>query len=176
MEIRKAKETDIDAITQIYSDIHTAEEQGEVTIGWIRGVYPTEQTARDALQRDDLFVMGDEGKVVGAAVINQCQVDVYAQASWEHEAKDEEVMVLHTLVISPKEKGKGYGKAFVSYYENYARERNCPYLRIDTNARNVNARKLYEKLGYREIDILPCDFNGIGGVNMVLLEKSLIEK
>lgn len=176
MEIRKAKETDIKAVAQIYSDIHTAEEQGEVTIGWVRGVYPTEQTAKDALARKDLFVMEDDGKVVGTAVINQRQVDVYAQASWEYDAEDEEVMVLHTLVISPKAKGKGYGKAFVAYYEEYAKEHNCPYLRMDTNERNTNARKLYKKLGYREIDVLPCDFNGIDSVNMVLLEKCLVEK
>ena len=171
MTVRKAKETDIGDISQIYSDIHTAEENGEVTIGWIRGIYPTEQTAIDSLKRDDLFVMEDNGKIVGAAIINQCQVDVYADAMWEYKAKAEEVMVLHTLVISPKSKGKGYGKAFVAYYENYAKGHNCPYLRMDTNERNINARKLYKKLGYREADVIPCDFNGIKGVNMVLLEK-----
>ena len=32
---------------------------------------------------------------------------------------------------------------------------------------------MYEKLGYREIGVIPTTFNGIEGVNLVLLEKAL---
>lgn len=46
-------------------------------------------------------------------------------------------------------------------------------LRIDTNAINSAARRLYAKLGYREADIVLCVFNGIPNVNLVLLEKKL---
>lgn len=173
MTVRKAVQADIPAVAEIFSDIHTAEEEGRVTIGWIREIYPTEATARAALERGDLFVMEDGGILVGTAVINQQQVDVYADGAWEHDAPAEQVMVLHTLVISPKAARKGYGRAFVAYYEDYARSHGCPYLRMDTNARNVNARALYRKLGYWEADVVPCVFNGIEGVQLVLLEKKL---
>ena len=46
-------------------------------------------------------------------------------------------------------------------------------LRMDTNAKNENARRFYKKLGYSEVGIVPCVFNGIDGVNLVLLEKKL---
>ena len=46
-------------------------------------------------------------------------------------------------------------------------------LRIDTNARNVAARAMYKKLGYKEIGIVPTVFNGIPDVQLVLLEKYL---
>ncbi len=173
MLIRKAEEKDIDAICDIYSDIHTFEEEGSVTIGWRRGIYPTRKTASDSIQRKDMFVMEDEEKVVGTAIINKTQVDTYYKASWEYDAGDDEVMVLHTLVISPYESKKGYGRAFVKFYEDYAIENNCRYLRMDTNEKNVNARALYRKLGYKEIGIIPCIFNGLDGVNLVLLEKKL---
>jgi ribosomal protein S18 acetylase RimI-like enzyme len=42
---------------------------------------------------------------------------------------------------------------------------------MDTNVVNKTARALYKKLGYEEIGIIPCDFNGIPGFQMVLLEK-----
>ncbi len=42
---------------------------------------------------------------------------------------------------------------------------------MDTNQKNTAARALYKKLGYREVDIRLCGFNGISGVNLVLLEK-----
>ena len=44
---------------------------------------------------------------------------------------------------------------------------------MDTNSRNARARAMYGRLGYREVGIVPCVFNGIRGVELVLLEKSL---
>lgn len=175
MIFRKAIQEDLSAIAKIYEDVHTEEESGQTTVGWIRGVYPTVKTAEASLLRSDLFVAEEDGIIVGAAVINQQQVDVYEGAVWEFPARASEVMVLHTLVISPKISGKGYGKAFVRFYEEYALSRNCPYLRMDTNVRNTRARAMYRKLGYKEVGTVPCVFNGIEGVQLVLLEKKLPE-
>lgn len=175
--IRKAALTDIDAIASIYDHIHTAEESGEATIGWIRGVYPERETALAALARGDLFVQTDEVQgesvVVGTAILNQEQVDVYEGAPWRYDVPDDQVMVMHTLVIDPFVKGRGYGREFAEYYEKYALENGCHYLRIDTNSRNTAARGFYKKLGYEEIGIVPCEFNGIPDVKLVLLEKRI---
>ena len=171
--IRKAVQADIPAVAAIYDKLHTEEEAGRVTIGWIRGVYPTEDTAWQALSRGDLFVQEDSGRIVGAAIINQTQVDAYYGGPWLYEAKDSEVMVLHTLVIDPDAAGRGFGKQFVAFYEDYAIQNGCKVLRMDTNSRNLRARAMYAKLGYREAGIVPCVFNGIAGVGLVLLEKML---
>ena len=171
--IRKAVEADIPAVAAIYEKLHTEEENGRATIGWIRGVYPTEETARQALAWDDLFVQEEGGHIVGAAIINQTQVDAYEGGQWTIGAEDTEVMVLHTLVIDPEAAGRGYGKRFVAFYEDFAREKGCKVLRMDTNCRNTRARAVYQTLGYREAGIVPCVFNGIRGVELVLLEKSL---
>ncbi len=173
MKIREAIKNDIDAIEAIYENIHDGEEKGLTTCGWIRGVYPTRKTAEDALKRNDLFVMEDENKIVAVAVINQNQMNDYKYAAWKHIAKDNEIMVLHGLAVDPHQKSKGYGRAFVAFYENYAKEHGCMALRMDTNVRNARARSLYQKLGYEEIDIVKCVFNGIPNVSLVCLEKYL---
>ncbi len=173
MIIRKAKQADIDEIEKIYDHIHDLEESGSVTIGWIRGVYPIRKTAEDSLSRGDLFVMEDENEIVATAIINQIQVPDYVKAGWKYAAEDDEVMVLHTLIVDPVHRSKGYGKAFVAYYEGYAKKHGCSELRMDTNARNTNARAMYEKLGYEEADIVPCIFNGIPDVMLVCLEKRI---
>ena len=98
--ITKAAAADLPAGAQIYEDPY---------IGWQSGVYPTLETARAALERDELFVQRRGEKVVGSAIINQTQVDVYAQAAWQYPAQDSQVMVLHTLVIDPSESAHGYG-------------------------------------------------------------------
>lgn len=186
--IRKATAEDIPAIAAIYDEIHDREEAGEVTTGWLRGVYPVQKTAEDAVARGDMYVqVVDEadsemvesdsatagGQVVGTAILNQLQVDVYADGEWQYPAEDSEVMVIHTLIISRKTDLKGLGSDFLAYYEAFALEHGCKYLRLDTNARNAAARAFYKRHGYKEIGIVPTVFNGIPGVDLVLLEKKL---
>lgn len=176
--IRKAVSSDLDAVVTIYNEIIQLQEVGAITVGWIRGVYPTKATAEEALRRKDLFVMEKDGVILGSAIINQIQVDVYAKAKWRYEVDAEKVWVLHTLTISPRAGKRGLGKQFIDFYESYALDHGCCALRMDTNERNHVARKLYKKLGYEEIDIVPTVYNGIPDVNLVLLEKQLgdIEK
>ena len=174
MIIRRARASDIDAIESLYNKILSKEEEsGKVTTGWERGIYPRRETAEEAIKRDDIFVMEDEEDIVGSGIINKEQVDVYEKAKWKYRAKDSEVMVLHTLVIDPDKSSKGYGKRFVEFYEDYARKNDCKYLRIDTNEKNKVARNFYRSLGFNEIDCIPCIFNGLQGVNLILIEKKL---
>lgn len=171
--IRKATESDIAGIVRIYDRILENEAAGLCQTGWIRGVYPTESTALDALQKGELFVCEEDGAIAAAAKINHEQVPAYADCAWANDAPDDQIMVLHTLVVDPAKNGHGCGKQFVSFYEDYALRHGCRFLRMDTNQRNTAARRLYAGLGYREAGIVSCDFNGIGGVRLVCLEKKL---
>lgn len=171
--IRKAEARDLDSIAAIFERIHDEEEAGRLTTGWIRRVYPVRATAEDALARGDLFVEEDGGRIAAAGIINQIQVPEYIDCSWEYDAPDEDVMVLHTLVVDPAAQGRGYARAFVRYYEEYAAAHGRPFLRMDTNERNVRAREIYARLGFREPGIVQCTFNGIPGVRLVCLEKRL---
>ena len=173
MQIRKATEKDIPAVAAIYDALLDREERGELTTGWTRGVYPTAQTAQDALRAGTLYVLEDEGRVAAAAKIDQTQMEQYARCAWRYDAAPEQVLVLHTLVVDPAVKGKGYGTAFVKFYEALGRDTGRPCLRIDTNARNTPARVLYAKLGYTEAGIVEGTFNGISGVRLVCLEKKV---
>lgn len=171
--IRKANLSDMDRIVEIYENIFRAQDRGELTVGWVRGIYPSRETAAQALELGELFVLEDGGKIAASAKINRTQGDEYRGADWSVDAPAEQVMVLHTLTVDPEWRGKGYGTQFVDFYEKYALENGCPYLRMDTNAINAPARRLYARLGYRESGIVPCVFNGIPGVNLVCLEKTL---
>lgn len=171
--IRAAQMRDVPAVAAIYADTHTGEEQGLTTIGWVRSIYPTEETASRACEMGELYVMEQDGVIVASARFNQEQEASYAKADWQLNVPPEKVLVMHTLVVAPSFKGQGCGRDFAAWYEETARKRGCTVLRMDTNARNAAARRLYKRLGYREAGIVPCTFNGIGGVNLVCLEKIL---
>ena len=193
MNYRKAYESDINAIAAIYEHTHDAEEAGLTTIGWIRSIYPKRETALAALERGDLYVavasaeemceaqrgdkfkrlMVSDGICIATAIINQLQVDVYADVDWSYAASDDEVLVLHTLAVDPAYRKCGCGRDFVAFYEKLAAEMGCKALRMDTNERNAIARRFYAGIGYREAGIVPTVFNGIPGVNLVMLEKAV---
>ena len=172
--IRKAVLEDIPQVAAIYDHILTEEEGGRTTVGWIRGFYPTEQTALEALEAGTLFVLERGGVVAAAAKIDQNQAPAYAGALWQNpNIPQAQVMALHTLVVDPAFAGMGCGTQFVRFYESYALEQGCTCLRMDTNAANTAARQLYARLGYREVGIIPCLFNGIPNMELVCLEKVL---
>lgn len=173
IKLRKAVYADVDGVEAIYNKVLTLEELGRVSIGWQRCVYPTRETARMAMRRDDLFVCEENGRLLATAIINHMQMDSYSDVEWKVKAEGDEVMVLHTLVVDPDASGRGIGSKFVEYYEQYAKSEGCKDLRMDTQAKNHAARRLYHDLGYEEIGTTQCEFNGIQGITLVLLEKPL---
>lgn len=171
--IRPANLSDLDRIEEIYNEIHDEIESGRAVIGWIRGVYPVRETAETSIRLREMYVMEQQGKIVACGRINRYQGPEYNDAAWSFEAGPDEVLVLHTLVVSPKCAGRGCGTEFALFYEDMARREGFKALRIDTNALNKPARALYKKLGYAEACIIPTSFNGIEGVNLVCLDKKV---
>lgn len=171
--IRKATQNDIEGIVKIYDAIIKKEEELSLCVGWKKGVYPTEDTAQKALNKNELYVLEEDNSIVAAAIINQTQVPEYKKCTWTDQVPDDEIMVLHTLVVDPEKSSKGYGKRFVEFYEEFSAQLGIKYLRMDTNAKNLVARKFYNKIGYKEVGVVESTFNGIKGVQLVCLEKGL---
>ncbi|MDO5409959.1 MAG: GNAT family N-acetyltransferase [Lachnospiraceae bacterium] len=171
--IRKAAEKDIRSIVKIYDAILKNEEAGRSSIGWVRGIYPTEETAREALEEKALFVYEKDGRIVAVAKIDQEQTPEYAECSWKYKAPDSKVMVLHTLAVDPAYARMGCGRKFVDFFEQYALENKCPYLRMDTNRTNTVAWEMYKKLGYREAGVIQCVFEAERAIHLVCFEKKL---
>ena len=98
--IRKATAADLDSVEMIYNDAHDAIETGRITTGWIRGVYPTRDSAEASLKRDDLFVLEDGGEILGTGIINRIQVDVYEGAQLPADKKS----MAFTVTFTPADK------------------------------------------------------------------------
>ena len=172
-EFRIACLEDLDAVEAIYGEIHTEIEEGRAVIGWKREIYPVRSTAEGAIHKGTLYLLVEDGVICGSAIIDQVQLPTYAGGKWKVPADDEQVLVLHTLAISPKAGGRGLGKAFMAFYEEEAKRRGCIDLRIDTNAKNQRARCMYAHLGYEEVGIIHCNFQGLPDIDLVLLEKKV---
>ena len=170
---RKAQEADLDKIAQIYSEIHDYEEANGPFTNWRRDLYPTRETAAQAIADGFMYVGEDEGEMFGASLLNNNQLDEYAKIPWEYPAENDEVGVIHTLVIRPSMSGRGYARKFVAWLEEEAARQGCKVMRLDTPMTNTPAKIMYPKLGYREAGVEFFNFLGQIEEDLVCYEKKL---
>ena len=180
MMIRKATTADAKRCLEIYNGVCDWETQNTILTDWDKNFYPTMETVSSALTRDDLYVLEDEvdgageSKIVACGIINQLQPDFYTAYNWKFPAAPNEVLVLHTFAVDVNRKGRGYGRFFMNFYEELARQIGCKVLRIDTTLTNLPAQALYKKLEFKVAGQIENDPNGIGHTIIFLgLEKKV---
>ena len=120
--IRLATEQDLPLVGGIYEEILAEEEKRPASFtNWQRGKYPTVEHARAALEAGTLYVAEEDGEVYGCVNLNGEQLAEYAALNWSVPADPEDVMVIHTLCISPRWAGRGKAREFVAFCGEEAR-------------------------------------------------------
>ena len=87
--------------------------------------------------------------VFAAVILNGVQLPEYDLIPWQFEAQAEQVMVIHTLVVSPRFSGRGKAREMVAFCEEESRRQGKTVMRLDTYEGNLPANTMYPKLGYR---------------------------
>lgn len=147
--IRNATVADLPGIGAIYEAIFDREDRGPVYTNWLRGTYPTADSARQVLEAGTLYVGEEDGALWGVVNLNGIQLPEYDQIPWTIPAEREEVGVIHTLCIHPGQSGKGYAKRMAAFCEETARAQGKTVIRLDTWEGNAPANHLYPSIGYR---------------------------
>lgn len=62
------------------------------------------------------------------------------------------VALLDELYVIPDQRNQGLGSAMLALVERTARERGCAWLEINVDGEDVDARRFYERHGYRNRD------------------------
>jgi len=171
--IRKATVDDLDAAERIYHEILDKEAATVSYTNWIKDKYPTRNDAMNALEADTLYVMEVDGQVVAVANLNHIQPPEYRNLTWEIAGEGNEVLVIHTLCVSPTYSGRGYAQQFVAFAEELGRQQNCKTIRFDTYEGNSPATALYTKLGYRIVGVTLFHFQDVIWENLRCFEKAL---
>lgn len=171
--IRKGTAADLDRAEEIYNEILDHQAATVNYTNWVKGLYPTRENARRALEAGTFYVMEDAGTVVGVANLNHIQPAEYANIRWTIPAQGEEVLVIHTLCIPPSCAGRGYARVFVAFAEALGRRQGCRCIRLDTYVGNLPAISLYTKLGYRDAGVTHFHFEQAIWEDLRCFEKSL---
>ena len=172
--IRRAAAADLDAICAIYSEIFAHERETERFTQWIEGVYPTRETAGRGIDAGTMYVLEESGAVRASVILNSFQPAEYYEIPWLYPVADEDVLVIHTLCVSPGFAGRGTGTRMVDFAAGVALGGGKRVIRLDTNAKNLPAQRFYLKNGYRLSGSHHALHEGVLDTELVYMERKLL--
>lgn len=111
--------------------------------------YPSKQIFEKDIERSELYVLEKAGQIIGTIVISIYMDDVYAQIDWL--TPDKENIYIHRLAVHPDFQGKGFARKLMDFAEDYAREKGCLSVRLDTFSKNKRNQMFYAARGYQKL-------------------------
>jgi len=140
MNIRKAIKDDIPDIISLTKDLAEIEHfEGYAT----PSTYYEKHLFGDNPQTE-CFLMEDQGDVIGMAMIFE-NLATYTGGI---------AVNLQDFIIHKDHRGKGYGKVFLQFLVNLAKERNYHSINWATYEWNKTARSLYDQFAETQTDVL----------------------
>lgn len=154
MNIRKGLISDIDNLENLYNNLNDYLEANINYPGWIKHVYPIRETAIKGIEEKSLFVVEDNGIILGSIILNQTPEDAYNQVKWKVDTDYSNIIVVHTLVTNPDFMNQGVASELINFTKQYSSALNMKSIRLDVSINNTAAISLYEKHGYEYIGIV----------------------
>src|SRR3954462_6666393 len=125
--IRRGQKEDLDMILEMVSG--TVEIMKEEHNDQWDEIYPTALIFEKDVQNGSLYVLEEEGRVVGSITVDQNEPIEYKGISWEEEGP---AYTFHRLVVNPHERGKGAALKLIAHAEEVAFHNRVPHMKIDT--------------------------------------------
>lgn len=151
MTIEKASMRDADELGRLYDAINDHLAASINYPGWKRDVYPVREDAVRAISEGTLFAARREACIAGTVILSHREEAGYAQADWGVSIAPEDLIVVHTLCVHPDWLGRGVGRELMAFTLDYAKALGMKAIRLDVNAKNTPAIRLYESLGFSYI-------------------------
>lgn len=137
MEFRKANQNDLCSILQLYHRV-----VGSPYCVWDEN-YPTWRDIQEDYENYNLFVMDDNGQIVGAiSIVLQNELD---ELDFWHERHALEIA---RVVVSPDRQGQGIAEKMVMNIEAEIKSRNYSAIHLLAAKVNLPAQAVYRKCGY----------------------------
>jgi len=150
MLISSATTDDIDELEKLYNELCDFLQNGTNYPGYLKGIYPTKETAEWGLKEGGLFVLKIDGDIAGSVILNNSDINkAYSQVQWGVDADDSEIVIIYTLVVHPAYMNRGVAMKLMDFAKEYAVRQNAKAIRLDVAVQNAPAIELYEKCGYK---------------------------
>jgi ribosomal protein S18 acetylase RimI-like enzyme len=111
--------------------------------------YPSKSAFVNDVERNELYVLETNDKVIGCIVISTYMDEEYIPINWL--TTNTKNVYIHRVAIHPDHQGKGFAQQLMDFAENYAIENNYTSIRLDTFSQNKRNQKFYELRGYKRL-------------------------
>lgn len=172
--IRLAMAEEYESVKTFYYNLIDDMETMEYHPRWQKGIYPSEDALRTALENKEMYVYVENYEIISAMRINHSATEGYSQIKWGIEAKEAETMLIHMLGVSLAYQGKGIAKEMVRYVIEKAKQEKQKTIRLDVLAGNIPAFKLYDSLGFQSVGEVMLFYEDTGLTNFTLYEYNLL--
>ncbi|MEP3210812.1 MAG: GNAT family N-acetyltransferase [Maribacter sp.] len=112
--------------------------------------YPSAAAFEKDIERDELFVLEVDKKIIGTVVVSTLVDEEYKPVKWL--TPNEQNVYIHRLSIDPDQQGSGYAQKLMDFAENRAKEQGFVSVRLDTFSQNKRNQRFYEKRGYQRLE------------------------
>lgn len=160
--IRKASAEDVVAMGEFYEDVCGYLQAHVNYPGWRKGIYPSQETAAEAVEEGSLYVAFKDGVIVGSMILRHRPETGYDTVNWKRELPYDKVLVIVTFAVHPDYSGQGIAGRMIEYAEELAGRQGIQSLRLDVVEDNIPAVRLYEKHGFEYMSIIDMGLEDIG--------------
>ena len=171
MFFQKAAAEEFETVRGFYWRLIDAMDQ--TTIGWKKGIYPTDEFLRESLDRGELYTLSDGDALCGCVILNSECNEGYAGMPWTRELAPDEVLIPHALAVDPAVQGRGCGRALVCGMLDLARSAGKKAVRLDILSGNDDAERLYTRSGFRFVQAKPMFYEDTGWTEYKMFELNL---
>ncbi len=148
MVIRICVKEDISLVGTFYEKVVKLLDEDINYPHWIRGVYPSEESAKKMTEKGAQYVCIQDGMIVGAFALNDEPQGSYRKGQWPHVLADGEYTVIHALAVDPEYRNQNIASKIIKFCLEKTRSEGYKAIRVDIAADNIPARKLFEKNGF----------------------------
>ncbi|MDO4536840.1 MAG: GNAT family N-acetyltransferase [Coriobacteriales bacterium] len=148
MRVTLATPADLDSIMELYFEAADAMEGTPHDCCWRRDGHPSPEFVGGLVATGSMLIAMEGDELIGAVGIDHDLGHDYGELAWLTCADDEQVAVLHLLVVKKAWRGRGLSRELLHVSLNEARARGMLTARLDATANNAPAIALYESEGF----------------------------
>jgi len=112
--------------------------------------YPSREAFEHDLKRKELYVLENDGNLMGCIVISTFKDLIYNDVQWLTE-NDKPSIYIHRLAVHPDNQGQGNAQKLMVFAENWAKKGDFQSVRLDTFSQNIRNNRFYEQRGYHKL-------------------------
>lgn len=175
LRLRKAFTRDLDQIRALYWRLLDSSPKYGQILQWKKDIYPNDDDWNAYISKGEMYLILQDVDVIGAVAVTNAQSKEYRKIRWTVNSEDQDVAVVHLLMISPEYQGHGVATAALDEIIRLAVEKKKRVVRLDAIGTNVPAQKLYEKYGFVNCGIAQEYYESTGKTEFIFYEYALEE-